>query len=145
MPQNKNKQKNTEGFTAKCRDITIKTATEVKYLGVNLDNSRSGEGILDNIVKKCSARIKFLYRQARSFPRSLKKTLCQPLVQSLLDYAISSWYAAMTQKAKNKIQILQNKMIRFTLDLGSMTHITEEHIKELNLFRIPNTVKQLRV
>ncbi len=95
---------------------------------MNLDNSLSGEGILDNIVKKCSGRIKFLYRQARSFPRSLKKTLCQSLVQSHLDYAISSWYAAMTQKAKNKLHILQNKMIRFTLDLGPRTHITEEHI-----------------
>ncbi len=64
---------------------------------------------------------------------------------SHLDYAISSWYAAMTQKAKNKLQILQNKMIRFTLDLGPRTHITEEHTKELNILRISNRVKQLRL
>ncbi len=69
----KQKTKNTEGFTVRCRDTIIKTTTEVKYLGVNLDNSLSGEGILDNIVKKCSGRIKFLYRQVRSFPRSLKR------------------------------------------------------------------------
>ncbi len=69
----KQKTKNTEGFTVKCRDTTIKTITEVKYLGMNVDNSLSGEEILDNIVKKCSGRIKFLYRQARSFPRSLKR------------------------------------------------------------------------
>ncbi len=50
-------------------------------------------------------------------------------------------YAAMTQKAKNKLQILQNKMIRFTLDLGPRTHITEGHMKELNMLR----VKQLRL
>ncbi len=36
-------------------------------------------------------------------------------------------------------------MIRFTLDLGLRTHITEEHTKELNLLRIPNRVKQLRL
>ncbi len=117
----------------------------MKYLGVNLDNSLSGEGILDYVVKKCSGRIKFLYRQARSFPRSLNKTLYQSLVQSHLDYATSSWYAAMTQKAKNKLQILQNKIIRFTLDLGPRTHMTEEHMKELNILRIPNGVKQLRL
>ncbi len=62
--------KNTEGFTVKCRDTTVKTTTEVKYMGVNLDNTLSGEGILDNIVKKCSGRIKCLYRQARSLPKS---------------------------------------------------------------------------
>ncbi len=48
----KQKAKNTEGFKVRCRDITIKTTTRVKYLGVNLDNTLSGEGILDNIVKK---------------------------------------------------------------------------------------------
>ncbi len=36
-------------------------------------------------------------------------------------------------------------MIRFTLDLGPRTHITEEHMKELNILRIPNRVKQLRL
>ncbi len=46
----------------------------------------------------------------------------------------------MTQKAKNKLQILQNKMIRFTLDQGPRSHITEEH-----MLRIPNGMKQLRL
>ncbi len=36
-------------------------------------------------------------------------------------------------------------MIRFALDLGPRTHITEEHMKELNMLRIPNRVKQLRL
>ncbi len=112
---------------------------------MNLDNSLSGEWILDNTVKKSSGRRKFLYRQGQKFSKITKKTLCQSLVQSHLDYAISSWYAAMTQKAKNKLQILQNKMIRFTLDLGPRTHITEEHMKELNMLRIPNRIKQLRL
>ncbi len=51
----------------------------------------------------------------------------------------------MTQKAKNKLQILQNKMIRFMLGLEQRMHITEEHMKELNVLRIPNKVKQLRL
>ncbi len=72
-----------------------------------------------------------------------KKKLCQSLVQSHLEYAISSWYTAM--KAKKKLQILQNKMIRFMLDLGPRTHITEEHTKELNMLKIPNRAKQLRL
>ncbi len=54
--------------------------------------------------------------------------LCQSLVQSHLEYGISLWYAAMPQKAKNKLQILQNKIIRFMLD-RPRTHITEEHMK----------------
>ncbi len=51
----------------------------------------------------------------------------------------------MSQKAKNKLQILQNKMIRFMLDLGPRTHTTEEHMKDLNMLKIPNRAKQLRL
>ncbi len=96
----------------------------MKYLGVKIDETQSGKGITDTILKKCNDRIKFLYRQARYFPTALKKALCQSLVQSHIDYAISSWYAAMSQKAKTKLQIIQNKMVRFILDLGPRAYIT---------------------
>ncbi len=91
----KQKTKNTESFKVRCGETTINTTARVKYLGVNLDNCLNGEGILDNIIKKCSGRIKFLYRQSTDLPKTLKKTLCQSLVQSHMEYGISSWYAAM--------------------------------------------------
>ncbi len=79
-------------------------------------------------------------------PKSTKKkTLSQLLVQSHLDYVISSWYAAMTQKAKNTLQIIQNKITRFILDLGPRTHITSEHMADLNTLKIPGRAKQLRL
>ncbi len=62
-----------------------------------------------------------------------------------MEYGISSWYAAMPQKAKNKLQIMQNKIIRFMLDLGPRTHITVNHMKELNMLKIPNRAQQLRL
>ncbi len=117
----------------------------MKYLGVKIDETLSGNGIIDTIVKKCNGRLKFLYIQARCFPTALQKTLCQSLVQSHIDYAMSSWYVAMTQKAKNKLQIIQNKMVRFILDLGPRTHITTKHISDLNILKIPGRVKQLRL
>ncbi len=137
--------KNIEIFEVIYKGTTIKTAIEVKYLGVKTEETLSGEGIIDTIVKKCTGRIKFLYRQAGCFPTAPKKTLCQSLVQSHLDYAISSWYAAMTQRAKNKLQIIQNKIIRFIRDLEPRTHITTEHMAELNMLKIPERVKQLRL
>ncbi len=114
-------------------------------MGVKIDETLSGKGIIDTILKKCNGRIKFLYRQARCFPTALKKTLCQSLAQSRIDYAISSWYAAMSQKAKSKLQIIQKKMVRFILDLGPRTHITNEHMSDLNILRIPGRVEQLRL
>ncbi len=78
-------------------------------------------------------------------PNGTEKILCQSLVQSHLDYAVSSWCAAMTQKAKNKLQIIQNNMIRFILDLEPRTHLTTEHMAELNILKIPDRVKQLKL
>ncbi len=113
----------------------------MKYLGIKIDKTLSGEGTLDTIVKKCTGRIKCLYRQAGCLPKAVKRTLCQSLVQCHLDYAVLSWYAALTQKAKRKLQILQNKMVRFILDLAPKTHLTVDHMKELNLLWVsePNS------
>ncbi len=71
------KIKKKEGFAVKCKDTTLNSTTEVKYLGIKIDETLSGSGILDTILKKCNGRIKFLYRQDRCFPEALKKTLCQ--------------------------------------------------------------------
>ncbi len=139
------KTKNREGFVIKCKDMTIESVTKVKYLGVKIDETLSGEGIIDTIVRKCTGRIKFLYRQARCLPRALKKTLCQSLVQSHIDYVISSWYAVITWKAKNKLQIIQNKVVRFILDLQPRTHLTVEHMRELNMLSVSEKAKQLRL
>ncbi len=51
----------------------------------------------------------------------------------------------MTQKAKHRLQTVQNKMIRFILDLEPRTHLTVNHMKELNMLRVSYRVKQLRL
>ncbi len=136
----KRKMRSKEGFGVKCKDTPTDSVSEIK-----IDKTLSGDGILETIVKKCTDRIKFLYRQAVCLPTAVKKTLCLVLVQSHLDYAIASWYAAMTQKAKHKLQTVQNKMVRFILDLKPRTHLTVDHMKELNMFRVSDRAKQLRL
>ncbi len=111
---------------------------------LQIDEALTGEGILDTVVRKCTGRIKFLHRQARCLPMAIKKTLCQSLVQRRIDYVKSSWYAAMAQRAKNKLQIVQNKMIRFILNLQPRTHLTVDHMIELNMLIVPEKAKRLR-
>ncbi len=112
----------------------METVTEVKFLRVKIDETLSGEGILGTLVKKYSGKIKFLYREARFLPRAIKKTLCKALVQCHIYYAsIALWYAVMMQRAKYKLQIVQNKIIRFMLDLKPRAHLTVDHMTELNM------------
>ncbi len=51
----------------------------------------------------------------------------------------------MSQKAKTKLQITQNKMIRFILDLGPRTHITSKHMSDLKILKLSGRVQQLRL
>ena len=76
---------------------------------------------------------------------AVKRTLCQSLIQCHLDYAISSWYAALTSTAKKKLQIVQNKMVRFILNVGPRTHLTAEHMRDLGFLRVSDRAKQIRI
>ncbi len=58
----KRKMKNTEDFEVKYKDTAIESVSEVKYLRIKIDKTLSGEGTLDTIAKKCTGRIKILYR-----------------------------------------------------------------------------------
>ncbi len=133
---NKKESEEYRRLWSEIKDTAIESVSEVKYLGIKIDKTLSGEGTLDTIVKKYTGRINILYRQAGCLPKAVKRTLCQSLVQCYLDYAVSSWYAALTQKSKRKSQILQNKMVRFILDLAPRTHLTIDDMKELNLLRV---------
>ncbi len=55
MVQSKDKEKK-EGFVVKCKDTTINSTTEVKYLGIKIDETLSGSGIQDTVLKKCNGR-----------------------------------------------------------------------------------------
>ncbi len=47
----KRKMRNTEDFEVKNKDTAIESVSEVKYLGIKINKTLSGEGTLDTIVK----------------------------------------------------------------------------------------------
>ena len=50
------------------------------------------------------------------------KTLTSALIMCHSDYACSSWYSALSQKYKNQLQIIQNKIVCFIMGEGPRTH-----------------------
>ena len=69
----------------------------------------------------------------------------QTLIQCYFDYACSSWYPALSQKHKNKLQIMQNKMVRFILNLDSRDHVGQETLNKLNMLFVKDPVTQLKM
>ena len=103
-------------YKVSCDGKVIKPTESVKYLGVTLDKSLSGESVVESIIKKASSRLSFLYRQGHFLNERTRKTLCTALIQCHFDYCCSSWYSALSQKLQKRLQIMQNKMIRFILN-----------------------------
>jgi hypothetical protein len=132
-------------FSVSCGGQTIKSSKVAKYLGVTLDESLNGESIAQDVIKKASARLKFLYRQAGSLNLTTRKTLCNALIMCYYDYTCSSWYSSVSQHFKNRLQTMQNKIVRFILDLGPRTHIGQTERNKIGMLSVPDRVIQMKL
>ena len=139
------KLKLVNNFNVICEGHVIENKTVVKYLGLNIDHLLCGEDIVSNIVMKVNNRIKFLYRQARYFDLRTKKNLVSALVLCYFDYSISSWYMGLSALSKSKLQVAQNKALRFILNVGPRVRIEYADFKLLNVLNIELRAKQLRL
>ena len=84
------------------------------------------------VIQKINGRLKFLWRKHKFFTPPLKRLLCNALIQLHFDYASSAWYQNLHKKLSDKLQICQNKCIRFCLSLGNRSHIGISEFKEIN-------------
>ena len=94
------------------------------------------------VINKINSRLKFLHRKNKLLTPPLRRLLCNALIQLHFDYASSAWYPNLTQKMKNKIQITQNKCIRYCLQLGKMTHISKNEFETLNWLPVKDRFNQ---
>jgi hypothetical protein len=115
----KRKIRQIKNFYVKCYEHVITSTEVVKYLGIHIDKYLNFENIhvVSNIVSKVNGRLKFLCRNAKCLDPRSRKTLSTALIQCYFDYSCSSWYSGLTKK----LQILQNKVVRFVLGLGPRT------------------------
>ena len=124
-----NGEQNIRQLNIKYKDINIKQHSEVTYLGCVLDETMSGEPMALKVINKINGKLKFLYTKNRFLSSELQRMLCNALIQPHFDYACPAWYPNLTEKTKKKIQIMQNKCIRFCLRLDKMHHISDEDFR----------------
>ena len=94
-----------------------------------LDETMSGETMALSVINKINNKLKFLYRKNRFLTRTLRRLLCNALIQPHLDFACSAWYPNLIKKLKNRIQTSENKYIRFCQQLDKMTHVSHKEFK----------------
>ena len=96
-----------------------------------------------SIIKKTYSRLQFLYRKRDYLAQHTKRLPVMALIQCHFDYACSFWNHGLPQVCTNKLQTTQNKIIRFVLNLESMTHIDPVHFEFLEWLPVCKKVKYI--
>jgi len=65
------------------------------------------------------------------------------LIQCHFDYASPVWFNGLTKTLKSKLQVTQNKLIRFVLNLEPRSHIGNEDFIKLNWLPVSERVDQV--
>ena len=138
----KRRAKNIRQLNIKYENINVKQHSEVTYLGCVLDETMSGEPVTLKIINKINGKLKFLYRENRFLSTELRRMICNGLIQPHFDYTCPAWYPNLTEETKKKIQIMQNKCIRFWLRLDKMHHISDEDFRLINWLPTSKRVDQ---
>ena len=120
----------------------IEQKQSVKYLGVTLDSILNGKSMVEDILSKINNKLRFLYRKQRFLNKDIRRLLCNSLIQPHYDFACNSWYPLLTKNLKNRLQVSQNKCIRFCLNLNNRTSIDKTKFIEINWLPVENRYEQ---
>ena len=113
------------------KNIQIKQHSQVTHLGCILDETMSGESMALKVTNKINSRLKFIHRKNKFVTPALRRLLCNALIQPHFGYASSAWYSNLTQKMKIKVQITQNKCIRYCLQIDKTTYVSKNEFETL--------------
>ena len=94
------------------------------------------------VIEKISTRLKFLNPKNWFLDVPLRRFLRNTLIQHHFYYACTAWYPYLSKKLKDKLQVTENKCIRFSLKLQSREHISNEHFQKLNWLPINQRFQQ---
>ena len=72
----------------------------------------------------------------------LCRLLCNSLIQPHFDYACSAWYPNLNKRLNSKLLILQNRGMRFCLNLNNRAHIAQKEFEQINWLPVNDRFKR---
>ena len=94
------------------------------------------------VNKKINTRLRFFHRKNRFLSQPFRRLLCNAIIQAHFDYGFSAWYPYLNKSLKKKLQTLQNKCIRFCLNLNNRDHIGLTEFEKINWLPINDRFEQ---
>ena len=94
-----------------------------------------------SVIKKVASRLGFLYRSAPLLDFNARKVLCMSLVQPCIDFCILSWYVSLSGELRERLDVLQRKMVRYVYGWGPRSHVGSATFRELGWLKISDRVR----
>ena len=85
----KSRLRSQSNLNIECKSSKIEPKDKVKYLGDILDQTLSGKSMVNYILQRANARLKFLYQKQNFLYFHTKILLVMSLIQCHFDYACS--------------------------------------------------------
>ena len=96
------------------------------------------------MIDKVNSCRKLLHRQNRFLTPPLCR-LCNELIQPLFNYGCTAWFPNLSKKLRLRLQAMQNKFIRFCLQLDKRSGICVNEFLELNWLNVHHRYLQFIV
>ena len=88
------------------------------------------------VLNKINSRRRFLCRQNRFLNKSLRRLLCNAMIQPFFEYVCPAWYPSLRKDLQKRLQVSQINSVRFFLQLHKKTRIRVAEFKEINWLNI---------
>ena len=131
------KTKRATDFHVKCDDEAVQRVSSVVYLGVRLDQCLTFNDFIDRVCIDANNRISFLHRYSSMLNFQTRKLLCTTLILSKISYCISAWHPGIGKRLKDRLDVIQRKMVRFVHGWGPRVHVGSNEILSTGWLTIP--------
>ena len=96
-------------------NLEVQVVHEYKYLGVHLSSKCSWQKHIEKIISKSNQMLRFIKRNFKGCPQTVKETVYVSLVRPLLEYASSVWDPS-AEGTKHDFDMVQRRAARFVLN-----------------------------
>ena len=130
----KSRQESAQSVHVRICDRELPKKESVKYLGVKIDNTLNWKLHLDDVRKKCLAKIAMIRRAGACLPHNVRKMLYQLFVLPHLDYCLVVWHTCGATLTK-RVERVQNCAMRMILQKPLRTRSNDLRTK-LNMITL---------
>ena len=90
------------------------------------------------IIHKANVILNFLYRKKMFLNQYCRKIVCMAMIQSRIEYAGNFYYHGLPKFLQSRLQVVQNKMIRYVSNYSNRTHLVANDFNEVKWMSIEN-------